>query len=72
METIKFKTNIKCSGCVATVTPFLNEAVGEKNWEVDYNNPIKLLTVETETGDALKVIKALEKAGYKAELISGN
>jgi copper chaperone len=72
MKTIKFKTNIKCSGCVATVTPFLNEAVGEKKWEVDYNNPIKLLTVEGEKDEAPKVIQALEKAGYKAEVISEN
>jgi copper chaperone len=72
METIKFKTNIKCSGCVATVTPFLNEAVGEKNWNVDYNNPIKLLTVEGEKDEAAKVIQALDKAGYKAEVIIEN
>jgi copper chaperone len=72
METIKFKTNIKCSGCVATVTPFLNEAVGEKNWKVDFNNPIKLLTVESEKNEAVKVIQALNKAGYKAEVISEN
>ena len=68
MEPIKFKTNIKCSGCVAKVTPFLNEAVGENKWEVDYNNPAKLLTVEGES-DKAKVIQALEKAGYKAEAI---
>jgi copper chaperone len=66
METTKFKTNIKCSGCVANVTPFLNEAVGENNWEVDYNDPSKVLKVVGET-DKEKVIKAIEKAGYKAE-----
>jgi copper chaperone CopZ len=68
METTKFKTNIKCSGCVANVTPFLNEAVGENNWEVDYNDPSKVLKVVGET-DNEKVIKAIEKAGYKAEKI---
>ena len=66
METTKFKTTIKCSGCVEKVTPFLNEAVGENNWEVDYNNPSKVLTVVGEK-DKTKVIQALEKAGYKAE-----
>jgi len=66
METIKFKTTIKCSGCVAAVTPFLNEALGEDNWEVDTNNPSKVLTVVGEQ-DHLKVIEAVEKAGYKAE-----
>jgi copper chaperone len=68
METIKFKTTIKCSGCVAKVTPFLNEALGEDNWEVDYNNPSKVLTVVGEK-DKMKVIQAVEKAGYKAEAL---
>lgn len=68
METIKFKTTIKCSGCVAKVTPFLNEALGEDNWEVDYNNPSKILTVVGEN-DKTKVIHAVEKAGYKAETL---
>lgn len=69
METIKFKTTIKCSGCVAKVTPFLNEALGEDNWEVDYNNPSKILTVVGEN-DKTKVIDAVERAGYKAESLS--
>ena len=66
---MKFKTNIKCSGCVANVTPFLNEALGENKWEVDYNNPAKVLTVTGESEKA-KVIEAVEKAGYKAEILS--
>jgi copper chaperone len=66
METTKFKTNIKCSGCVATVTPFLNEALGENNWQVDYSDPAKVLTVAGEN-DSSKVVQAVEKAGYKAE-----
>jgi copper chaperone len=69
MEALKFETTIKCSGCVAKVTPFLNEAVGEDNWEVDYNNPSKVLTVTGEN-DKTKVIQAVEKAGYKAAPLS--
>jgi copper chaperone len=68
METTKFKTNIKCAGCVEKVTPFLNEAIGEKNWKVDYIDPSKVLTVAGEK-DETKVIEALKKAGYKAELL---
>ena len=69
-DTIKLKTTIKCAGCVAKVTPFLNEAVGENNWNVDYTNPAKILTV---TGDksAAEVISAVEEAGYKAEPYPG-
>lgn len=66
METNKFKTNIKCSGCLATVTPFLNEAIGENNWEVDINNPSKVLSVKGEQ-DQIEIVKAVEKAGFKAE-----
>lgn len=68
METIKFKTDIKCSGCLAKVTPHLNEAVGEDNWEVDINNPSKFLTIVGET-DETKVREAVQKAGFKAEKV---
>jgi copper chaperone len=66
METLKFKTNIKCSGCIATATPFLNEALGEHTWEVDTNNLLKILTVVSEKDEA-NIIKTVEKAGFKAE-----
>jgi len=70
MEALKFRTTIKCSGCLGKVTPFLNEAVGEDNWEVDIEQPEKILSVipETETS-AEQVIKAVQEAGYKAELM---
>ncbi len=70
METLKFKTNIKCSGCVATVTPFLNDEAGKDNWQVDTENPDKVLTVSTsEAVPAKAIIASVEKAGYKAVLI---
>lgn len=70
METKQFKTTIKCSGCVATATPFLDKAVGEDNWEVDLQDPNRILTVTAgeEIADE-KVISALQEAGYKAEKI---
>ena len=68
METLKFKTNIKCSGCTAKVTPFLNETVGEDNWEVDLQSAEKTLTIITDNTSAEDVKKAVEAAGYKAEL----
>ena len=68
METIKFKTTIKCSGCVATVTPGLNEAVGANNWQVDLQSADRVLTVTTnDTNKEKDVIKKLQDAGYKAE-----
>jgi copper chaperone len=71
METVKFKTNIKCSGCIAQTTPFLNEAAGENNWQVDVQDPNKILTIAAENSiDPASIIKAVEKAGYKAERVA--
>lgn len=66
MEKLKFNTNIKCAGCVAKVTPALNETVGEGNWQVDIENPSKVLTI-TSPIDGLKVQIAVQNAGFKAE-----
>ena len=70
MKTIKFKTTIKCGGCVAKVTPFLNDEPTIEKWEVNINSPEKILTVESNNGDAEQVIKAVEKAGFEIESIN--
>ena len=70
METLKFKTTIKCSGCVANVTPVLNEVVGEDNWQVDIQAPDKILTIASGEVNPADVVKAIEGAGYKAERLS--
>lgn len=66
MEALKFKTNIKCTGCLANVTPSLNKAVGENNWEVDLLDPNKTLTVASDVSEN-EVIAAVKEAGYEAE-----
>ncbi|MFC4874117.1 heavy-metal-associated domain-containing protein [Negadavirga shengliensis] len=64
---IKLKTNVKCAGCVATITPSM-EKLKANHWEVDLQHPDKLLTVEGKvTEDEVK--KALQNAGYKGESI---
>ena len=69
METLKFKTNIKCAGCVAKVTPQLDEYAGENAWEVDVTSPEKILTVNTENTTAETIISAVKAAGFSAEEI---
>jgi copper chaperone CopZ len=69
MKTVQFKTNIKCSGCIAKVTPELNKAVGQDNWEVDLQTMDKVLTVSVEGLNETSIQEAVEKAGYKAEKI---
>lgn len=68
METLKFKTDIRCSGCLAKVTPHLNETAGEGQWEVDLNNPAKTLSITGVTDEA-SIKEAVQKAGYKAERV---
>lgn len=67
MKQYKFRTNINCSGCVAKVTPVLNENPGVKEWNVDTANPGKVLTVETENLKEEDVKALVQKAGFKAE-----
>jgi copper chaperone len=69
METVKFKTNIKCSGCVAGVTPALNEVAGEHNWEVNLQTTDRILTVTTDKANQQQIKEAVERAGYRAEVI---
>lgn len=69
METIKFKTNINCSGCVMKVESFLNAEKAIKKWEVNTNDPQKILSTEIELSDIETVIKAVKKAGYAIERI---
>lgn len=69
METLKFKTTINCGGCLAKVTPFLNDEKSIKKWEVNTSTPEKILTVETEEANPEKIILAVKKAGFKIEQI---
>ena len=66
----KYKTNINCGSCVASVTPHLNANKEINNWEVDIANPQKVLTVETDTLSEEAVREIVIKAGYKAEKLS--
>lgn len=66
MKTVQFKTNIKCAGCIAKVTPALNETVGENNWQVDLQTTDRVLTVTSDTANTESIKQALEKTGYHA------
>ncbi|GAA4905405.1 heavy-metal-associated domain-containing protein [Mucilaginibacter defluvii] len=70
METLKFKTNIKCGGCIAAVTPALNSLKGVKDWQVDVATPEKVLTINSDdTLSEQAIIAALKEKGYQAESI---
>ena len=65
MKTLKFKTNIKCGGCSAAVTPFLNNDNRIDNWQVDTLNPDKILTVNSQDISSEQIIALLKDAGFE-------
>lgn len=67
MRTLRFKTNINCSGCIKSVTPHLNNINGIDSWKVDTEAPDKVLTIETENGTSEEVKVAVQKAGFNIE-----
>lgn len=69
MNTLKFKTTINCSACVAKVTPVLDAQENIQNWDVDTINPDKILTVNSDGLDEADLVKSLQKIGFKAEKI---
>ncbi len=70
MHTFKFKTNIKCDACIATVTPYLDALGAIDTWKVDLQNPDRVLSIETEEPlNPKEVIMLLDQIGYHAEKI---
>jgi len=67
MKTLRFKTNINCSNCLSKVTPFLNKKEGIHSWNVDTDNPDKILTVETEELEEEDILKTIKRTGFEAE-----
>ncbi len=71
MKELKFKTNINCSNCIKSVTPFLNQIDDIEEWKVDTDNPEKILTVLAEDDlDASTVSQTIEKAGFKSTVLA--
>jgi len=70
MDTLKFKTNIKCNNCVAKVSQYLDESVNIKEWSVDLESPDRILTVTGEGINNDLVKDTVMKAGYRAEEIN--
>lgn len=66
METIKFKTNVKCGGCIEKITPGLNNLNGINKWSVDTTTPDKILTIQGENLKNSEIMATLEKVGYTA------
>lgn len=69
MKEVKYKTNINCGNCVKAVKGFLAEVEGISNWQVDTENPDKILVVQGETFDIKAIQEAVQDAGFDIELL---
>lgn len=67
MKILTFTSNIACNECVSKVKPFLDELEGVIKWEVDIENPQKILTVQSNELSADQIQEAVIKAGYQLE-----
>ena len=64
METLRFKTSLKCGGCIKAITPGLESLNIINKWSVDLESPDKVLEVEASEDISDKVIDSVKKAGY--------
>ena len=67
MKKIKFKTNINCNGCIASVTPYLEKVRSIDHWEVDISNKNKILTVKGEDLKKEEIEAVVKEAGFEIE-----
>ena len=67
-NTIVLKSNINCNNCIQKVTPFLNKEVKIVAWEVDTQNPDKLITVKGEDLTFELIERTLRPSGFKVEM----
>ncbi len=62
-----FRTNIMCNGCIAKITPVLDNAEGIASWKVDLNTPDRLLTVVTDGITEEHLLSLVRGAGFTIE-----
>ena len=70
-KTLKFKTTLQCDGCIQRVKPHLENISQIEDWDVNLQNPKKVLKVVVPANNqeeiSQNVIQAIENGGYAAE-----
>ena len=64
MGTLKFKTSLKCGGCINAIKPGLESLDLAGKWNVDLESADKTLSVEAPEEMAEKILDSVKKAGY--------
>ena len=65
METMTFKTNAKCMGCLAKIEEILQGKMNREEWNLDLSN--RPLTVTSDKLAASEIVELISKAGFKIE-----
>jgi len=64
MEKMRFKTSLRCNGCVSAITMGIESIKEVQRWNVDLESEDRLLEVEAVEDVSEKVIEIIKKAGY--------
>jgi copper chaperone len=70
MTTLRFKTNLKCGGCIRAITPGLESLNIIDSWNVDLESPDKTLEIVTPEDISDQVMDSVKKAGYQISRLS--
>jgi copper chaperone len=69
MNTYQFKTSINCNNCLSKVKPFLDKDTRIKSWEIDLDNPDKILKVVADDIKTSEIFDIVDNTGFEIELI---
>ncbi|MEM6764985.1 MAG: heavy-metal-associated domain-containing protein [Bacteroidota bacterium] len=70
--TYKYTSNINCGGCIASVTPVLDEISTIQSWSVDTDHKQKVLTIEAEKLDEHMLKEKLAEIGFQLKPFKGS
>lgn len=65
MNVKKYRTNLNCGSCVASVAPHLNAEPSIRRWSVDTQDPRKTLAIEGDDVSAATVERLVAAAGFQ-------
>jgi len=66
MKTFKFKTSLNDDTSIDAIKPYFNYKTKIKHWEVDMENPDKVLTITTDFSEK-EIFEMLKSLGFSAE-----
>ncbi len=65
----RFRTSIMCNGCIAKITPVLDNAHGIASWKVDLSHPDRILSVVPNGISEEELLTLVRDAGFTIERV---